>query len=128
MEFAVFCISFRESSFWPVLRFFQSDPVEYQHSMLVIDNDRCIEANLKVEISDIATDSNNNIWIAIKKAPESGHGLFKFDGEKWENYKPENSQLHSENLTKLHVDRFDNLWIGSQDKGVIIFNENGIRY
>ena len=38
-----------------VLRFFQSDPVDYQHSMLVIDENRCIEANLKVEIS-ILTD------------------------------------------------------------------------
>lgn len=33
------------------LRLFQKDPVDYQHSMLVIDNDRCIEANLKVEIN-----------------------------------------------------------------------------
>ena len=34
-----------------VLRFFQKDPVDYQHSMLVIDENRCIEANLKVEIN-----------------------------------------------------------------------------
>jgi len=37
-----------------VLRFFQSDPVEYQHSMLVANQDTCIEANLKIEMSILA--------------------------------------------------------------------------
>jgi len=37
-----------------VLRFFQSDPVEYQHSMLVVNEDTCIEANLKIEMNILA--------------------------------------------------------------------------
>lgn len=41
------------SAILSVLRFFQKDPVEYQHSMLVIDNSRCIEANIKVEINKL---------------------------------------------------------------------------
>ena len=34
-----------------VLRFFQDDPVVYQHTMLVVDNNWCIEANWEVETS-----------------------------------------------------------------------------
>jgi len=34
-----------------VLRFFQDDPVEYQHTMLVVDDATCIEANWEVELN-----------------------------------------------------------------------------
>lgn len=84
--------------------------------------------NKRQIITDIAIDSKNNIWISTKPYSESRQGLIKFDGETWLNYNLENSPIHSNDLTKLHVDRFDNLWIGSRDNGIMIFNEEGIRY
>lgn len=43
--------SWFSSAILSVLRFFQSDPVEYQHAMLVVDDLTCIEANWEVEIN-----------------------------------------------------------------------------
>ena len=73
-------------------------------------------------IGDILTDTKNNIWISTKS------GLLKFESGQWEIYNKENSQIQSNNLTRLYIDGYDNIWIGSFDNGLSIFNPHGIQY
>lgn len=87
-----------------------------------------IESN-NPPISDLVIDSKNNVWISSKDAyGQEGQGLLKFDGTNWSHYNVDNSELHSNNITKLYTDRFDNIWIISLNNGITIFNEDGIRY
>ena len=73
-------------------------------------------------IGDILTDTKNNIWISTKS------GLLKFESGQWEIYNKENSQIQSNNLTRLYIDGYDNIWIGSFDNGLSVFNPHGIQY
>jgi len=73
-------------------------------------------------ISDLEVDNDNNIWIATTGS--NGQGLFKFDGVNWTIFTTENSNIQSLYLTKLKSDIYGNLWVGSEDKGVIILNNN----
>lgn len=58
--------------------------------------------------TSIIIDNKKNIWIGSKI-----HGLFKFNGTEWFNYKPIDGGLKSNMIEVLSADKSGNIWIGS---------------
>lgn len=57
--------------------------------------------------SAFAFDKKGNTWLASRV------GLFKYDGEKWGYYSPDNSPLPIYQINALAIDKEDNLWVNS---------------
>ena len=68
-------------------------------------------------ISSIEIDSKNNKWIASS-------GLVKYDDSTWTVYNYLNSNLPYGYGFTLIIDEYDSLWIGTNNDGVVVFNEN----
>lgn len=66
------------------------------------------------------TTQNQIKWIGTE-----GAGLVKFDDTTWTIFNPKNSPLPSISVTRLIVDRYNNLWISTQG-GLAIYNPNGV--
>lgn len=73
-------------------------------------------------IADMAVDLNDIIWIA------TDDGLLKFDGTAWTHLDMSNSLLPSNHLTKIRCDEFNNIWIGTSDRGLVAYNPVGILF
>lgn len=69
---------------------------------------------------DVYSDANGDVWFCT-----SGSGLFHYDGEIWEVFDTTNSPLPSKFVNTAKMDRFGNLWIGTQE-GLAVYNPNGI--
>ncbi|MFH1051822.1 MAG: two-component regulator propeller domain-containing protein [bacterium] len=70
-------------------------------------------------INTLTSDNAGNLWIG------SDEGLSKFDGETFTNYDSFNSDLPSNDIQSIRVDKYNNKWIGT-DCGLAVFNENGV--
>jgi len=79
------------------------------------------EQSKQLSSYDLALDSKDNLWIAAY-----GTGLAKFDGNTWTIFTPENSPVSDEYIFCAEVDKNDNVWAGTSQKGIVIYNENGI--
>jgi ligand-binding sensor domain-containing protein len=54
-------------------------------------------------------------------------GLIRYNGTKFMVWDDENSFL-PEDITTINKDNFGNLWIGTQNQGIILYNPKGIVY
>ena len=63
----------------------------------------------------IATDANNNVWIATNQ------GLTKFNGTTWITYNTSNSGISSNSINSVMVDELNNIWLNTSNK-LIKFN------
>ena len=72
------------------------------------------------DVNSIIIDDKNNYWLG------SYDGLIKFDGLNWTSYNTTNSDIPSNLIEVLCIDSFKNIWIGTHDAGVAVFNEEGV--
>jgi len=73
-------------------------------------------------ITDIEIDYEDNIWFAecevITAGIEFGHGVYRLNGNNLKNYTISNSQLSSNTVYDLSLDRNNTLWITTYAVGV----------
>ncbi len=74
-------------------------------------------------------DKENNLWLGVLSrwavAPESGDGVYKFDGKNVTNYNIYNSKLPCNSVIDIFIDDADNKWIGTYSGGLIKFGRDG---
>lgn len=74
-------------------------------------------------------DRENNLWFGVLSmrdvAPESGDGVYKFDGKNVTNYSMYNSQLPSNSVIDIAIDTEDNKWIGTYSGGFAKLSPDG---
>jgi len=71
-------------------------------------------------------DRQGSLWIGTESFTNNAE-IIKFDGTNWTVYNSGNSLLpQTYRIEDLAFDNYDNLWIATQDSGIVIFNENGI--
>ncbi|MBW4362617.1 sensor histidine kinase [Flavobacterium taihuense] len=77
--------------------------------------------NSEFMITEMEFDSKGNIWLGTT------YGLLHFDLKK-EQFEEvnENQRLANNVLTCLHLDSFDNLWIGTQAQGFLRYNNRTV--
>jgi len=74
----------------------------------------------------IEFDNDGNLWVGTESFSGNAE-LLKFDGTNWTSFNPTNSELpQTYSINDLSFDMFGNLWIATQDAGIVVFNENGI--
>jgi ligand-binding sensor domain-containing protein len=69
-------------------------------------------------VTEIAFDSRNNLWLHCRDSlnvisREFGEGLTKFDGVAWTTYNIDNSNIPSNSIMDITVDKDDNLWLAT---------------
>jgi len=73
-------------------------------------------------------DSEDNLWFGVLSrwavAPESGDGLYKYDGKNFTNYNIYNSKLPSNSIIDIAIDKHNNKWIGMYSSGLARLNQN----
>ncbi|MFC1476705.1 two-component regulator propeller domain-containing protein [Fibrobacterota bacterium] len=72
-------------------------------------------------INDIEIDFNNDIWFTETGSTvgiEFGHGVFKLSGSSLENYTISNSQLSSNTVFDLSLDRNSTMWMATYGTGI----------
>jgi len=73
-------------------------------------------------------DNENNLWFGVLSrknvAPESGDGLYKYDGITFTNYNIYNSKLPSNSIIDIAIDNHNNKWIGMYSGGLAKMNNN----
>jgi ligand-binding sensor domain-containing protein len=79
----------------------------------------------------IEIDSDGNVWVGtimfILPPIEIPSMLLKYNGSYWTIFDPSNSPLPATfRINDLAFDKYGNLWICTEDKGIAVFNENGI--
>jgi hypothetical protein len=74
-------------------------------------------------------DNDNNLWFGVLSrwnvAPESGDGLYKYDGANVTNYNIYNSKLPSNSVVDIAIDGKNNKWIAMYSGGLAKFNTDG---
>ncbi len=79
-----------------------------------------------IQAISIEVDTLGNLWVGTESFSYEAE-LIKYDGINWTTYNPQNSDLpETFSITDLAFDKFYNLWIGTDDSGLVVFNENGI--
>jgi len=74
----------------------------------------------------IEVDTLGVLWIGTESDANQAE-LIKYDGNNWISYNSSNSQLPATyRIFDLAFDRFGNLWIATEESGLVVFNENGI--
>ncbi len=73
-----------------------------------------------IVLQTVVADNNNNIWVGT-----ADFGLMKYSGGIWTVFNMANSPLQSNNIRKIKIDKFNNLWLGTR-KGLDVYNEAGI--
>ena len=71
----------------------------------------------------VAIDDNDNKWITING------GLCKYDNSSWTFFDTSNVPFPTQikSSRNIFVDNMNNKWIGTGSKGILIYNENGVR-
>lgn len=74
-------------------------------------------------------DNENNLWLGVLSrsnvAPESGDGLYKYDGVNVTNYNIYNSELPSNSVIDIAIDGKNNKWIAMYSGGVAKLGADG---
>lgn len=74
-------------------------------------------------------DNDNNLWFGVLSrwnvAPESGDGLYKYDGANVTNYNISNSKLPSNSVVDIAIDGKNNKWISMYSGGLAKLNTDG---
>ena len=77
-------------------------------------------------IAGLEIDSSDNLWIGILSRDavgvEFGSGIKKYDGINWISYDIYNSELPSNSVMQLCLDKDQNLWAGMWGGGAVKFN------
>ena len=77
-------------------------------------------------ITALEIDKQGNIWLGTGNKVVSdidfGEGIIKFDGQNITRYNYTNSQMPNARVLDLHFDSQDNLWIGTESRGLIKFD------
>lgn len=75
-------------------------------------------------------DDENNLWCGVLSrnavAPESGDGLYMYNGDKITHYHMENSELPSNSVVDIAIDKYDNKWIATYSGGLTKLTVNGV--
>lgn len=93
----------------------------YQNGLFKFDNFNWTNYNTSNSsipsnsINCLATDNNNNVWIATNQ------GLTKFNGTTWITYNTSNSGISSNSINSVMVDELNNIWLNTSNK-LIKFN------
>jgi ligand-binding sensor domain-containing protein len=66
-----------------------------------------------MKVIDMQIDKRGNFWIL------SNLGLLKFNGKEYIVFNASNSPLPAGNLTSFVIDKFNNIWIGTNGSGII---------
>ncbi|MEO0075811.1 MAG: two-component regulator propeller domain-containing protein, partial [candidate division WOR-3 bacterium] len=72
-------------------------------------------------IRGLVYDLKGNLYVS-----SWGGGLSIYNGSFWKYLNTSNSRLITNDLSRIFVDDFNNKWIGSNEHGVFIYNEDGI--
>jgi ligand-binding sensor domain-containing protein len=87
----------------------------------------CSEASKWVPT--MSFDMENNLWIGVlyrgNVAPESGDGLYKFDGENITHFHMNNSELKSNSIVDIAIDNHNNKWIATYAGGLTKLSSTG---
>jgi ligand-binding sensor domain-containing protein len=77
-------------------------------------------------ITALEIDKQGNIWLGTGNKVVSdidfGEGIIKVDGQNITRYNYTNSQMPNARVLDLHFDSQDNLWIGTESRGLIKFD------
>lgn len=68
-------------------------------------------------IKALSIDRNNCLWLI----PQSG-GLFKYDGENWQQINKANTRFPTNSFNDLAFDSDNNMWLATSDYGIIKFD------
>ncbi|MFW5879911.1 MAG: hypothetical protein ACOCUV_03715 [bacterium] len=75
-------------------------------------------------------DNVNNLWCGVLSrnaiAPESGDGLYKYDGKKITHYHMGNSELPSNSVVDIAIDKYNNKWIATYSGGLTKLTTDGV--
>lgn len=75
-------------------------------------------------------DDENNLWCGVLSrnavAPESGDGLYMYDGDIITHYYMENSELPSNSIVDIAIDKYDNKWIATYSGGLTKLTTDGV--
>ena len=83
-------------------------------------------SNYNIKAISIEVDAEGNIWVGTESFSYQAE-LLKYNGSSWITYNSTNSQLPATyRINDLAFDVFGNLWIATDDAGLVVFNENGI--
>ena len=73
-------------------------------------------------------DNENNLWFGVLSRwaviPESGDGLYKYDGNNFTHFHIYNSELPSNSIIDIAIDEYNNKWIGTYSGGLAKLNNN----
>lgn len=75
----------------------------------------------------LALDKLGNLWLGTGPRGSGsfyGEGLIKYDWNTITRYNTSNSDLPSNTIIDLNFDKYDNLWIGTTDAGLVKFDAN----
>lgn len=76
--------------------------------------------------SNFVFDRKGNVWMASRA------GLFKYDGNTWSCFTPDNSPLPEYHVVSVAIDKEDNLWVGSasllNSKNGGLYKYNGVNW
>jgi len=72
------------------------------------------------QINDIAINASGKVWLATKA------GLFGVNGDEWEHYTAENSDLPVSNVTTLYISGDDKLWLGTSETSFFTAKNQGL--
>ena len=75
-------------------------------------------------------DSKDRIWLHCRDrygniGKDYGSGLTCFDGERWISYTTANSDLPSNTIWDIAIDKYDNIWIGTAEMGLTCLDSDG---
>lgn len=87
------------------------------------------------DIRAMALDRLDHLWLGVRTPLDRPNGvpyvfnddsleggLVYFDGENWTVYNVHNSNLPSQKITAIHVDKDGIVWIGTEDAGLVKFD------
>ncbi len=86
-----------------------------QHVLHLTETNSVLPSN---HVTGITTTSNGNVYATTDK------GIFRYDGYAFLVINTENADLPKAKLTSIACDKNDNLWIGTEGKGLILMQGN----
>ena len=85
----------------------------------------CIGANL---VTNMKLDQNNVLWISsghrnVNETDRKTRGVSSFDGNYWEKYGTQNSEIISDNILSIAIDSTNRKWFGNWGHGISVFDD-----